>query len=486
MVPKMNPLCSRRHFTHSSAFGLGTLGLADLLRGDGLLAAEPVKPSLDPEVFDLTPKKPHFAPKATAMISIFLIGGPCQISLFDNKPKLKELEGKDFSGELQQDNPAQASRKLMASQWKFKRYGRSGMEMSELIPHIGGVADEICLIRSMHTGVNNHLPSMCALNCGVGVRGRAALGSWLTYGLGTESQNLPAFVAMTDPKGLPLIGGENWTNGALPSLYQGTVARPRDPRILNLDPPDHLRGAPQKAQLDLLRELNGDHLAGRPGESDLQARMASYELAAAMQLAAKEAFDISRESKQTHELYGVDDPTTRDYATRCLIARRLIERGVRYVQLWNSGQTWDHHSDIASELPARCREVDKPSAALVKDLKDRGLLDSTVVHWGGEMGRLPVIQHVPGTPVSKIGRDHNTYGFSMWVAGGGFKDGFTHGETDEFSHKAVKDVVTHQDWLTTLLHQFGVDEQKLIFKKGVRELTLLDGAKGNLVKNILA
>jgi len=482
----MNSLCSRRHFLYSGAFGLGTLGLTDLLRRDGLMAADPIKPDLEPKSFDLLPRKPHFAPKAKAMISIFLIGGPCQISLFDYKPKLKELDGKDFPGEVNYDNPAQASRKVMGPPWKFKKYGKCGTEMAEIIPHIGGIADDICLIRSMHTGVNNHLPSMYALNCGKGVGGRATLGSWLTYGLGSETQELPAFVAMTDPRGLPLIGGENWTNGPLPSLYQGTVARPREPRISNLDPPDFLKGEPQKAQLDLLRQLNGEYSVGRPGESDLQARMASYELAAKMQLAAKEAFDISKESKETHALYGIDDEKTKDYGTRCLIARRLIERGVRYVQLWNTGQNWDHHSDILQALPDRCREVDKPSAALVTDLKRRGLLDSTVVHWGGEMGRLPVVQHVPGTPLDKVGRDHNTYGFSMWVAGGGFKGGTAYGETDEFSHKAVKDIVTHQDWLTTLLYQFGIDEEKLVFKKGTRELTLLDGAKGRLVKGILA
>ena len=482
----MKPLCSRRHFVYSSAFGLASFGLADLLGRDKLLAQPPEKPPIGPVHYDLLPKAPHFAPKAKAMISIFLIGGPCQISLSDYKPKLKELDGQDFPGEVQYDNPAQASRKVMGPQWKFRRYGESGLEMSELLPHIGSVADDICLIRSMHTGVNNHLPSMYALNCGKGQGGRATLGSWITYGLGTESQELPAFVAMTDPRGLPLIGGENWTNGALPSLYQGTVARPRDPRILHLDPPEYLRGAPQEAQLALLRKLNDQHLAEHPGETDLQARIASYELAAKMQLAAKEAFDLSQETKETLDLYGVHDEVTRDYGSRCLIARRLIERGVRYVQLWNQGQNWDHHSHINSELPNRCREVDRPSAALVADLKRRGLLDTTVVHWGGEMGRLPTVQQVPGTPAEAMGRDHNTYGFSMWVAGGGFRGGTAYGETDEFSHHAVKDVVTHQDWLTTLLHQFGLDERKLVFKKGAREITLLDSSPGKVVKGILA
>jgi hypothetical protein len=406
--------------------------------------------------------------------------------LFDYKPRLEELDGQDFPGQVQYDNPAQASRKVLGPIAPFRRYGECGMEMSELLPHIGGVADDICLIRSMHSEVNNHLPGIYALNCGKGVGGRPTLGSWLTYGLGSESQNLPAFVAMTDPRGLPLIGGENWTNGALPSIYQGTVARPKAPRILNLDPPEFLKGPAQSAQLDLLRKLNANHLEEHPNESDLSARIASYELAARMQLSAKEAFDISEETKETQDLYGVTDPKTQDYGTRCLIARRLIERGVRYVQLWNVGQSWDHHSVIRTALPACCGEVDKPSAALVRDLKQRGLLDSTVVHWGGEMGRLPTIQHVPDSPAENVGRDHNTFGFSMWVAGGGFKGGLSYGQTDEFSHHAIENVVTHTDWLTTLLHQFGLNEKELIFKKNNRKVTLLDGQQSRVVTDLLA
>ncbi|MBX3441139.1 MAG: DUF1501 domain-containing protein [Planctomyces sp.] len=480
-------LCSRRHFLFSSAFGLGTLGALDLLQRDGLLAASgpPSKPE-DPQTFDLLPKAPHFEPRARAMISIFLIGGPSQIDLFDYKPRLKELDGQDFPGQVQYDNPAQASRKVLGPPWPYRRYGECGMEMAELLPHIGGVADDICLIRSMHSAVNNHLPGMYALNTGKGVGGRATLGSWLTYGLGSETQDLPAFVAMTDPRGLPLIGGENWTNGPLPSTFQGTVARPRNPRILNLDAQEFLRGRPQAAQLDLLRTLNANHLEQHPGESDLAARIASYELAARMQLAAKEAFDISQETEETQRLYGIDDPTTNDYGTRCLIARRLIERGVRYVQLWNQGQSWDHHSSIGSELPNRCREVDQPSAALVSDLKRRGLLDSTVVHWGGEMGRLPTIQVVPGSASDRVGRDHNTHGFAMWVAGGGFQKGLTYGETDEFSHHAVENVVHHTDWLATLLNQFGLDHSQLSYVRNNQLITLLDGQDARVVREILA
>lgn len=476
---------SRRHFLSQSGIGLGSLALASLLRDEGLLAA-PSKPLLGDVTYDLLPKKPPFEPKAKAMISIFLIGGPSQIDLFDYKPELAKLDGKDFPyiDQIKYDNPAQSSRRVLGPAFKYKKYGRCGMEMAEIIPHIGSIADDITLIRSMHTGVNNHLPSMYALNTGRHVGGRAHLGSWLTYGLGTENQNLPAFVNLVDPRGGPLIGGENWTNGWLPSLYQGTVVRPKEPRILNLDPPAHLKGLPQERQLALLRALNGEHLQQHPGELDLEARIASYELAARMQTAAKEAFDISRESLRVQQMYGIDNPKTRDYGTRCLIARRLVERGVRFVQLLNQGQSWDHHGAILKALPQRCEEVDQPSAALVKDLKARGLLDSTVVFWGGEMGRLPVIQDDSGR--DKIGRDHNTYGFSAWVAGGGFKGGCTYGETDEFSHKAVKDIVTHTDYQTTLLHLFGLDAKHLVYKRNAQEYTLTDNQAGRVVKDILA
>jgi hypothetical protein len=482
----MTLLCSRRHFLYGSALNLGSLGLAWLLNQDGLRAESPSKPELEPQTFDLLPKKPHFEPRAKAMISIFLVGGPSQIDLFDPKPELARLDGQDFPGEVKYDNPAQASRKVQAPLWKFHQYGECGMEMSELLPHIGSVADDLCLIRSMRSGANNHVPGIYALNTGRPVPGRPALGSWLTYGLGSDSQDLPAYVAMTHPRGLPLLGGVNWSNAWLPSVYQGTVARPKDPRILNLDPPSDLRGKPQAEQLSLLRRLNDGHLQEHPGENDLAARVASYELAARMQLAAKEAFDISRETKETHQLYGIDDPVTQDYGTRCLIARRLVERGVRFVQLWNNGQTWDHHSGLYPNLPKRCQEVDRPSAALVKDLKARGLLDTTVVHWGGEMGRLPVIQVVGEATRDKVGRDHNTYGFSMWVAGGGFKGGHVHGATDEFGHQAVLDVVHHYDWHATLLHLFGLDPEKLVFKRGGRTLTLTDGQGGKVVEKLLA
>lgn len=462
--------------------GLGSVALAWLLNEDGLLA-EPSKPALERRKFDLKPRPPHAAPRARAMISLFMQGGPSQVDLLDPKPELTKRSGEMFQGEIQLDDVAHASRKLMGSPWKFQKHGQCGTEVSELLPHLAEIVDDITVIRSMHTGVNNHGQSIHALNSGRIVAGRPSLGSWLTYGLGTESQNLPAFAVLTDPDGLPVEGVGNWSNGWLPSLYQGTVIRPREPRILNLDPPPHLRGAAQDKSLAFLDGLNRRHLASHPGEHDLDARIASYELAARMQTAAKEALDISSESEAIHKLYGIDDPATKDYGTRCLIARRLVERGVRFVQLFTRYQYWDHHGSILSALPASCKKTDKPAAALVKDLKSRGLLDTTLVHWGGEMGRLPVIQHDSGP--DKVGRDHNTFGFSMWLAGGGVRGGQVYGQTDEFGHRAVSDIVTHADYHATLLHLFGLDPQRLVFTQAGREQTLIDNQQAKVVDKIL-
>src|SRR5262249_53852117 len=315
--------------------------------------------------------------------------------------------------------------------------------------------DDVCVIRSMKTGVNNHVQSIHALNGGRPVAGRPVVGSWLTYALGTESQDLPAFVALTDPASPPVAGADHWSNGWLPSRFQGTVGRPREPRILTLEPQPHLKGTAQNRSLESLDRLNREHLAQHPGESDLEARIASYELAARMQLAAKEALDLSTETAETKRLYGLDDPATQEYGSRCLIARRLVERGVRLVQVFTANQFWDHHGSIRTALPSACRKTDKPTAALVTDLKRRGLLNTTLVAWGGEMGRLPVIQNDTG--LANVGRDHNTYGFSYWFAGGGIKGGGVYGATDEFGHHAVQNVVTHHDFHATLLHLFGLD-----------------------------
>ena len=475
---------------HTSAFGLGSVAASWLLKRDGLLAeeaGEPFKPDLEQKTYDLLPKQPHHEPQAKAMISMFMLGGPSQIDLFDPKPELIKHDGKTFPGDVKFDNPAQASREIMAPLWKFKPHGQCGMELSELVPHLGEIADESTLIRSMHTGANNHIPSNYALSTGRATSGRAVLGSWLTSALGSETQELPAYVALTDTRGLPLIGGENWSNGKLPSIYQGTMVRPVAPRIFNLDPPRHLKGSPQEEQLRLLDRLNREHLSRHPGENDLEARMKSYGLAARMQVAAREAFNISGEAEATKKMYGIDQNITRDYGTRCLIARRLVERGVRFVQILCHSQVWAPHGSIKTALPDRCVEVDKPAAALVRDLKERGLLDSTIVHWGGEMGRLPVIQFRDGlTKRDKVGRDHNTYGFSMWVAGGGFRKGYIHGQTDEFSHYAVDGIIHHYDWLATVLHQFGLDHKRLKFQVGPRELKLVESPEARVTSELLA
>ncbi len=470
---------SRRHFLASQSFGLTSLALAWLLKADRA-SAEPAKPSFEKPQFDLQPKAPLHAPQATAMISMFMQGGPSHIDMFDPKPEVTKRHMQNFTGEIKFDNAAESSSKLFGSPWKFSPQGECGMELSELVPHLGEIADDVTLIRSMHTGVNNHGQSINAMHNGRNIGGRPCLGSWLTYGLGSESQDLPAFVVLTDPGGLPVLGTENWSQGWLPSLYQGTVVRPREPRILNLEPPARLAGQPQERYLAYLQQLNRTHLESHPDETDLAARIASYELAARMQTVAKEALDLSQESAATHKLYGLDDEATREFGERCLIARRLVERGVRFVQIYSRTQEWDHHGNIVKSLPKACLKTDKPSAALVRDLKQRGLLDTTLVHWGGEMGRLPVIQNE-----KNIGRDHNTYGFSMWLAGGGVRGGYVHGATDEFGHHAVADVVNHYDYHATLLHLFGLEAEALKFTRPTGVGTLLDGQPGKIVNALL-
>ena len=474
---------ARRHFLAQGAMSLAPLAMSWAMQRDGLQAA-PVKPELARQSFDLLPKHPRKTPQATAMISMFMQGGPSQVDLMDPKPELNRLDGKQFPGTIKYDNAAQASSRVLGSPWKFRRHGECGTPLSELLPGLSDVVDDILVIRSMHTGVNNHGQSIHAMNTGRTQRGRPALGSWLTFGLGADTDELPAYVAMTDPRGLPVEGVLNWSNGWLPSLFQGTVVRPREPRILNLEPPESFRGKVQLNYLDLLTRLNQRHIVSRKGELELEARIANFRLAARMQTAAREALDISRESKATHAMYGLDDKATVEFGTRCLIARRLVERGVRFVQLFTKNQYWDHHGSIRQSLPASCLKVDRPAAALVADLKQRGLLDSTVVHWGGEMGRLPVIQNDAGP--RQVGRDHNTYGFSMWVAGGGFRAGGTYGETDEFGHHAVEKVVNHFDYHATLLHLFGIHPDDLVYLRNGREQSLLDGQPGKIVKGLLA
>ncbi len=473
-------LRTRRQFLTQNALGVGGVALAWLLGQENLLAA-PHMPRENLHL-DMLPKPPHAPARAQAMISMFMHGGPSHVDLFDPKPELTKHSGSDYPGEVIYSFANRASKKLLGSPWKFEKRGQCGTEISELLPHLHEIVDDIALIRSMHTGFNGHESSIWYMNTGKSQPGRPALGSWLTYGLGSQSQDLPAYVVLSDPGGHPVDGVRNWSNGWLPPLYQGTVIRPREPRILNLDPPPHLRGQRQAENLALLADLNRQHLELHPQEADLEARIASYELAARMQTAAKEALDLSGESEATKKLYGLDEPETTEYGTRCLIARRLVERGVRFVQLFLAGQPWDNHNDIRGTLPAICRRTDKPSVGLIKDLKSRGLLETTLVHWGGEIGRLPVTEGEG----DKCGRDHNGQGFSMWLAGGGIKGGITYGQTDEFGHKAAIDPVGPNDYQATLLHLFGMDHNKLAFYYNAQEQKITDNRPCRVVSELLA
>ena len=474
----------RRQFCRGGLFGLAPFALAHMLAEQSSLA-KPVKPNLAQPDYSLTEKPPHHEPKARAMISLFMQGGPSQVDLLDPKPTLTRMDGEDFPGKIKYDDAGGASRKILGSPWKFAQHGESGIPVSELLPQTAGIVDEITVIRSMHTGVNNHGQSIHAMNSGRVQQGRPSLGSWISYALGCETNSLPAFIAMSDPQGLPVEGVLNWSNGWLPSIYQGTVIRAREPRILNLQPPEQISSKLQANYLDFLRQVNQRQLDRYSDNTDLAARIANFELAALMQTSARDALDLSQETKATHQMYGLDDANkdAAEYGARCLIARRLVERGVRFVQLFTKNQYWDHHGSILSRLPASCRKTDRGAAALIKDLKQRGLLDSTVVHWGGEMGRLPVIQNDAGR--ANIGRDHNTYGFTMWVAGGGFRGGMTYGESDEFGHHAVKDIVNHFDYHATLMHLFGLQAENLVFKRNGREASLVDGQGGRIIEEIL-
>jgi hypothetical protein len=473
---------SRRRFLTRNAMGIGSVALAWMLRQENLLATPPNMPRQTAS-YDLLPKNAPARPRARAMISLFMHGGPSHMDLLDPKPELTRRSGQDYTGDITFSFVDRASKKLLGSPWKFQRHGQSGLEVSELLPHFAKLADDVTVIRSMHTDINGHEPSIWFMNTGKSQPGRPALGSWLTYGLGSESQSLPAYVVLTDPGGHPVDGVRNWSNGWMPPLFQGTIVRSKEPRILNLEPPPHLKGAVQERNLALLAQLNREHLARHPGENDLEARIASYELAARMQTAAKEALDLSDESEITKKLYGLDDPVTREYGTRCLLARRLVERGVRFVQLFVNGQIWDTHENIRSNLAHCCRKTDQPTAALVTDLKARGLLDTTIVHWGGEIGRLPVTENHGAA--EKAGRDHNGQGFTCWVAGGGFRGGMTYGETDEFGHKAVVNPVSPNDYHATLLHLFGLDHRKLVYHHNGREERLTDTQPCRVVKEIL-
>ena len=458
--------------------GIGGVALATLLQEDGLLA-DPIRPELERPRYDLLPKQPHHPAKARAMIYLFMQGAPSQMDLFDRKPALERFQGTAYPHHIPLNE--RLVNRLLPSPWKFTRYGQSGIEASTLLPHMGGVMDDICVVRSMRTGVQAHGQSIMAMLTGKNLPGRPSLGSWTVYGLGAETQNLPAFVSLPHPS-LAVGGVGNWSNGWLPSLYQGTMARATEPRILNLHPPRFMQGEPQERLLGEIDRLNRQYLERHPGETDLEARVTNYQLAARMQIAASEAFDLTQESEATKRMYGVDIPACKDFAERCLISRRLVERGVRFVHVSTAGQLWDHHAQMMTRMPASTAHVDQPTAALIRDLKQRGLLDSTLVAWGGEHGRLPIIEQGAGR---SIGRDHNTEGFSMLFAGGGIKGGTTFGNTDEFGYHAVENVVHHYDYLATVLHLFGLDHRRLVYQRNSQELTITDGQPARVVHEII-
>lgn len=476
-------LFARRQWLQQFGMGIGAIALQHMLAQDPLRAEPPVLK--DKPHRDLLPRPTHFAPRAKAMISLFQHGGPSHMDLTDPKPELTKYSGTDYQGDVHFSFVNQASKKLLGSPFAFAPRGKCGTELSELLPHTAGVVDDLCLIRSMHTGANGHEVSIRYFHGGIpGILGRPTMGSWLTYALGSESQELPAYMVLSDPGGHPVDGVTNWSNGFMPALFQGTVLRPKEPRIFNLQPPSHLAGEMQQQNLELLREINRRHAYAHPGESELDARMASYELAARMQLAATDALDISKETEGTLKMYGIDDPETREYGTRCLLARRLVERGVRFVQLFHAGQPWDNHEGIQKNLPAICRKTDKPAAGLIADLKQRGLLDATLVHWGGEIGRLPVTQD-HGSP-EKAGRDHNGQGFSVWLAGGGVRGGMVYGKTDEFGHKAVENIVTPNDFQATIMHLFGLEYEKVTYPYNNTKQIITANRPARVVRELLA
>ena len=436
-----------------------------------------------PATYDLSPKKPHMEPKATAVIQLFMHGGPSQVDLFDPKPMLNKYAGKIPTRDLTSDitSPLESGG-LLPSPFQFSKHGQSGMELSELLPHLATCVDDIALVRSMYGAHFNHEPAIFHMHSGRTVPNRPTMPSWIAYGLGTENRNLPAYVVLDDPKNLPTNGISNWQSAWLPPIYQGTRFRSEGPPVVNLESRPELPKPLLEAQKQLLRDLDKKHLREHSNDSYLEGRIASYELAARMQIAASDALDISKESKQTQKMYGLDQPETASYGKRCLMARRLVEQGVRFVQLYIEDQIWDAHSNLEDSLNYSCKKTDQPVSALLKDLKDRGLLDSTLVVWGGEFGRLPLSQTGP-TKIS--GRDHGPSGFSVWMAGGGIKGGTVYGSTDQFGHKALENRVSVHDFHATILHLLGMDFRSLTYERHGLQERLTDQFPARVVSEIL-
>lgn len=417
---------------------------------------------------NLTAKRPHFAPRATSVIHLCMQGGPSQVDLFDPKPALKKFHGKTAPRELTGNAVFEKDRtgKLMQSPFEFKQHGKTGAWVSDALPHIAQEVDEMTIVRSMYNVHPNHEPAIYKMQSGQTFPGHPALGSWITYGLGNENQNLPAYVVLADPSNrLPVNNVDNWMSGYLSPLYQGTRMKATGSPLLNLAP-DYASGEQvARTKQDLLKQLDRLHQKQRPGQMELEARIQNYEMAANMQLEATETLDISQETPETLAMYGIDQKETDSFGRRCLLARRLVENGVRFVQLYTRGQMWDNHSNINKSLRTACGQTDLPVAGLLKDLRQRGLLDNTLVLWGGEFGRLPTAQITSAAKMNVAGRDHGPYGFSAWIAGGGVKRGLVYGNTDEVGYASVENRVSIQDWHATILHLLGMDHERLVYER---------------------
>jgi Protein of unknown function (DUF1501) len=475
----MGPGFTRRELFQSVPGGIYGAALASLLGADAARAADvPI---------DLKPRQSHFPAKAKAVIHLFMNGGPSQMDLFDPKPALDKNHGKPYVDKLAGEVEfIQSAGAIMRSPFKFARHGQCGAWVSDAMPHLAGVVDDLAFIRSMHTTNLTHEPALYIIHTGKMGPGRPTLGAWVVYGLGSENQNLPAYVVLDDPRGLPINGVENWQSGFLPPVFQGTRFRSTGSPVLNLKPEGDRPEGVTKAERELIAKLDAIHKQQHPGQPTLDARIASYELAARMQLEATDALDLAKEPLRIQEMYGIGREPTDSYGRRCLIARRLVERGVRFVQLYINSHIWDTHANIASELKSACDRTDKPVAALLRDLKQRGLLDSTLVVWGGEFGRLPIAQLPADKDERKAGRDHNKNAFCTWMAGGGVKPGTTYGTTDELGLAAVENRVSVRDWHATILHLLGLSHEQLFIDiNGLKEkLTGVEDA--HVVMGILA
>lgn len=470
----LDQLSRRGLFQHVST-GIGTAALASLLNEEVFGAGETLH------------TLPHHQPRAKSMIHLFMNGGPSQMDLLDPKPELTRHHGEDYfdriAGEVEFPDAAGS---LMRSPFRFAQYGECGMWVSDLMPHLATQVDRLALIRSLQTTNLTHEPALYKIHSGSEFTGRPSLGAWVSYGLGTENRNLPAYVVLDDPLGLPVNGVDNWRSGYLPPVHQGTRFRSTGSPVLNLKPDESEPDDVRRVERELIARLDRIHRRDRPGRPRLDARIASYELAARMQIAASDALDLSQETAGTQSRYGIDQSTTESYGRRCLIARRLIERGVRFVQLFINSQIWDNHSNIGTALKSACDRTDKPIAALLEDLSERGLLEETLVVWGGEMGRLPISQLTGDKDPKKAGRDHNRNAICTWFAGGGTKGGMVHGATDDLGFAAVEDKVTVSDWHATILHLLGLHHEELFVERSGLQERLTGVSSANLITNVIA